>query len=102
MRLLGTITAANAASTTNASTAVPFAMPENPCTVVYEPAATGLQVKHGATATAADFALGTAPRWALPWGGRASGLVALRNDTGAPIACKVYATDILGFVLPLS
>lgn len=101
MRLLGTITAPTNASTTNASTAVPFAMPESPCSILYEPAATGLKVKHGAVAAATDFALG-ASIWLIPWQGRGTGLVALRNDTGASVACKVYATDCLGVVIKLS
>jgi hypothetical protein len=102
MRLLGTIAAANAASTTNATTAgtgtEPFALPEYPCSLYFEPAATGLRVKFGAAATSADFQLGADP-WILPWAGRAGGVIALRNDTGAPVNCKVFATDAPGFML---
>lgn len=98
MRLLGTIAAANAASTNNATTAVPFAMPKNPCTLYIEPAATGLRVAFKGTATADDFQMGSSA-WTFPWAGRDTGLIALRNDTGAPINCKVFAADAIGTIL---
>jgi len=92
MRLLGTITTPAGTSTTNASTAVPFAMPRLPCSVVVVPAATGLTLKFGADSDATQFPLTTVTR-SLPWAGRENGRMALWNTTGAPIACKVFATD---------
>jgi len=96
MRLLGTIAAANAASTSNETTTgtgtEPFELPKYPCTLFFVPSATGLKLAFKATAVAGDFPLG-ADSWGLPWAGRESGLVALRNDTGSARTCAVYATD---------
>lgn len=101
MRLLGTIAAPNSASTTNASTATPFTMPQNPCMLLYEPSGSGLKLKHGAVATATDFALGS-NAWQVPWAGRDTGLIALRNDSGGALSCNVYATDLAVPVSKLS
>lgn len=95
MRLLGTIAIPNGETKNNATTSAPFAMPENPCTLVYVPSATGLTFAHKASADVNDFALGTA-KVVAPWGGRATGLVAAWNTTGGALTLKVFATDVLG------
>lgn len=101
MRLLGTIAIPAGESKSNANTASPFVMPENPCSLVYVPSATGLTVTHKATATVNDYALG-GEKLVTPWAGRATGLVSAWNTTGGALTLKVYATDILGLVITLS
>lgn len=100
MRLLGTIAIPAGESKSNATTAGPFTMPGNPCTLVYVPSATGLTVAHKSAADVNDYALG-GDKLIVPWGGRETGLVAAWNTTGGALTLKVFATDVSGFVVKL-
>lgn len=97
MRYLGTIVVGAGAAEDNSTTASPFTLPKNACSLAFVPSATGLLVRYGAKAAigANDFPL-LADSHSFPWAGRDSGLVALKNPTGGSLSCKVYATDYPG------